>query len=108
MLSQPESSTRKLSPMINLMNTRPFSIPLRAGLALAAYLSLPTLATAQLLWEAYNDYSTGPLTHANATGYKLRIDADGGPLKDFATGLDLPVSVLVETEGGTPDDFGAR
>src|SRR6185503_10349104 len=71
-------------------------------------LSLPTLATAQLLWEAYNDYSTGPLTHANATVYKLRIDADGGPLKDFATGLDLPVSVLVETEGGTPDDFGAR
>src|SRR6185295_5564140 len=59
-------------------------------------------------WEAFNDYSPGPLTHANATGYKLRIDADGGILKDFATGLDLPVSVTVETEGGSPDDFGAR
>src|SRR5688572_1970401 len=103
MLSQPQSQT----PMINRMNTRP-SFAFHASLALAACLSLPTLATAQVLWEAYNDYSTGPLTHANATGYKLRLDADGGPLKDFATGLDLPVSVLAETEGGTPDDFGLR
>ena len=59
-------------------------------------------------WEAFNDYSVGGLTSFNATSYKLRIDFEGGVLKNYATGDDLPVSVFVETEGGAPDDFGAR
>jgi hypothetical protein len=96
--------------MDNSMNTSSRSVTLKACVFLASLISLSDFSHAQptILWEAFNDYSPGPLTHTNATGYKLRIDADGGILKNFATGLDLPVSVLVETKGGSPDDFGAR
>src|SRR5262245_37359253 len=92
------------------MNTSSFSVPIRAYFYVAAFISFSGFCHVQTaaLWEAFNDYSPGPLTHTNATGYKLRIDADGGVLKNFGTGNDLPVSVVVETEGGSPDDFGAR
>jgi hypothetical protein len=60
------------------------------------------------IWEAFNDYSPGGLTAPNATGYKLRVPGEGGILKNYATAEDLLVMVMVENEGGTPDDFGAR
>ncbi|HUF63781.1 MAG TPA: PA14 domain-containing protein [Verrucomicrobiales bacterium] len=68
----------------------------------------PVYAQAAPLWEAYNDYRPSDQTHPNATTYDLRVTDDGGPLKNFATGLDLNVSVRVVVEGSTPDDFGAN
>ena len=82
----------------------------RVFLALAAWLSLSSLLQAQSKpnWEAFNDYSSSALTSPNATGYKLRTAGDYGPLRNFETADDLSVTVAVENEGGTPDDFGAR
>ncbi len=37
----------------------------------------------------------------------MRLAGDGGQLWDFATGQDLPASVVVSS-AGTPDDFGAN
>lgn len=92
------------------MNTHLVS-SLKSCFFLAAMVSLPGLSQAQstVRWEAYNDYRPSDLTHPNASGYDLRINDDGGPLKDFKTGLDLKASVVVVVEGdGTPDDFGAN
>jgi hypothetical protein len=87
------------------MNT---SLKIRAwttGVLLAgSVLSSP----AQTLWEAFNDHQTGANTHVNTTGYFMRSPGDGGILRNIDTGLDLPVSLVVELIGGTPDDFGAN
>ena len=82
----------------------------RVFLGLMAWLSLSSIVQAQSIpnWEAFNDYSSSALTSPNATGYKLRTAGDYGPLRNFETADDLAVTVSVENEGGTPDDFGAR
>lgn len=58
-------------------------------------------------WVAFNDYRPSALTHPNVTVYDLRVAGNSGPLKNFATGADLPVRLDV-TSQGTPDDFGAN
>jgi len=48
-------------------------------------------------WFAYNDHGPGTGTHTNATRWDIRGLPPGasGPLKDIATGLDLPVTVAI-------------
>lgn len=72
---------------------------------------LPSLLFAQPVvpnWEAFNDYRPNPgVTSPNASTYELRLDGSGGPMLNIQTGEELPVSVLVTTEGSqVPDDFG--
>ena len=96
-------------PNPDMKMSPPFTLA-RVFLGLMAWLSLSSIVQAQSIptWEAFNDYSSSGLTSPNATIYKLRTAGDYGPLRDFATADDLAVTVAVENEGGTPDDFGAR
>ena len=81
------------------------------SLSLALFLALTATANlrAAIIWEAFNDYRpTDGVTSPNATTYDLRIQDDGGVLRNIATGADLEASVHVTVEGNaTPDDFGA-
>lgn len=59
-------------------------------------------------WIAFHDHRPGDLTDPNATGFDIRLTGNGGFLKDFATGAQLPVEVVVTSTGtSAPDDFGA-
>ncbi|MFT4641660.1 MAG: hypothetical protein ACI8T1_005003, partial [Verrucomicrobiales bacterium] len=90
------------------MKSHPFVSHLAATCVL--YM-LGGLANAQntVLWEAFNDYRpTEGVTHENVSGHDTRVVDDGGPLINFETGAELPVSILVTANGdGVPDDFGA-
>jgi hypothetical protein len=59
-------------------------------------------------WAAFNDHRGGLTTHPNATTYDMRQTGDGGLLKDYYTGLTLPVRLIVRHEGTLPDDFGGN
>ncbi|MBI1840743.1 MAG: Ig-like domain-containing protein [Verrucomicrobia bacterium] len=94
----------------------PYSpIALRAWLCGAALLSLVGTASSQpaRLWEAFNDHhpnANPDLTSPNATGYSMRVNKDGGILRDIQTGEQLAAGffVSVESDGNAaPDDFGA-
>lgn len=85
------------------MKTRNYFVRLAAVVAI-----LGSSASAQTIWEAFNDHRAGISTSPNATAWDLRGAGAGGPLKDIATGADLPASLLVEEEGGVSDDFGAN
>ncbi len=81
------------------------------SLLLAAWAATSSVGFgATVFWEAFNDYRpTDGVTAPNATGYDLRINDDGGVLRDIVSGADLPVSVIVVVEGdAVPDDFGAN
>src|SRR5687767_11119316 len=77
-------------------------------LHLAVLASLTGSASAQIIWEAFNDHRLGASTSPNATTWEMRLTGSGGALKDISTGADLPASLLVEEEGGPSDDFGAN
>jgi hypothetical protein len=80
-------------------------------LALAAAMLLPAMAPAQTNWTAFNDHTGSAVTAPNATIYGMigRSIATApvftGPLKDLATGTELPV-IFTSTAVGSPDDFG--
>lgn len=60
-------------------------------------------------WEAFNDYGPNPgVTSEFATGYELRLQDSGGPLRNIASGEDLAATVMVVIEGTDPDAFGAN
>ena len=61
-------------------------------------------------WVAYHDHRpTEGVTHPNASGFDIRVTGDGGPLKNFDTGAELPVTVVVTSTGTTdPDALGAN
>jgi hypothetical protein len=63
---------------------------------IALILASSTLLETSAGWVAFNDYAPGLLTHTNATIYG---PGGGGPLKDIATGSNLPVSVAILGEG---------
>ncbi len=78
-----------------------------ALLLAALFFTAPVHAQNTILWEAYNDYRPTDDTHANATGYDLRLTDDGGPLKNFETGAELGATITVISEGDVePNDFG--
>ncbi len=96
----------------------------RLLLLAAAWLVAGTSTQAAVVtnWAAFNDHVPGPLpspgvnsgwgTAANANRYNLRgiagtpPEATAGVLKDYATGLDTPASIIV-TATGSPDYFGS-
>jgi hypothetical protein len=78
----------------------------------------PSAATAQQIvtnWAAYNDHVPGPVipphvptaaswgTGARVTRHDMRL-GPGGPLTNYLTGEELPITMTV-TASGTPDDF---
>ena len=67
-----------------------------------------TLQAAAPNWEAFHDYAAGGGTSPNATSGQLRTTGQTAILRNIETAEDLSAIVTVETEGGTPDDFGAR
>jgi hypothetical protein len=85
------------------MNTKSCALTIRT---LAVLIAAP--AFGQINWEAFNDHRIGGFTSPNATGWEMRLTGSGGPLRDILTGLDLPVNMTVEEEGGPSDDFGAN
>ena len=86
------------------------AVGIRLACAAFTSLALVTSVSAQdeIIWEAYNDYRPGDATDPNVSDWDLRVTDDGGPLRDFATGDDLEAEVLVVSDGGTADDFGAN
>ena len=80
---------------------------LEKAAVLAGMLLLPQFVSAQNVtnWIAYHDHRTGALTSPNASVFDIRVTGEGGILKNFATGAELPVSVSV-TGVGIPDDLG--
>jgi hypothetical protein len=67
-------------------------------------LGLAGRASGQLQWTAYNDHYAGPGTHANATAWNVFGTAGGapgaaGPLKNIASGADLPVTLTITNTG---------
>lgn len=85
------------------MNTCPTLL-----LIAAAFFPALSAAPAQVLWEAYNDHRGGATTAVNATSYDMLTTAEGLPLKNIATGQDLPALLVMESEGGATDNFGAN
>jgi hypothetical protein len=86
------------------MKTNPL---FRLPAVMACFLAVNASAqTAVPLWEAYNDHRAGAFTAANTTVWEMRVTGSGGPLRDFATGIDLPVLMAIEEEGAGTDDFG--
>src|SRR5688572_15020472 len=77
-------------------------------LHLAVLASLTGTASAQIIWEAFNDHRGGASTSPNATTWEMLVTGSGGALKDISTGADLPATMLVEEEGGPADNFGAN
>jgi hypothetical protein len=63
---------------------------------------------ARAQFTAFNDHRPGPQTAANATSYDMLATGNGGPLKDFVTGAQLPAAFVVNIIGATPDDFGGN
>ncbi|MBM3846069.1 MAG: hypothetical protein FJ405_07280, partial [Verrucomicrobia bacterium] len=59
-------------------------------------------------WEAFHDYGPGAGTSPSASRGMLRTAGQTYVLLNIATGEELAAVVTAETEGGTPDDFGAR
>ena len=53
-------------------------------------------------WMAFHDHRpTKGVTHPHASGFDIRATGDGGPLRNFATGEELPVRVVVTSTGTT-------
>ena len=53
-------------------------------------------------WMAFHDHRpTKGVTHPHASGFDIRANGDGGPLRNFATGEELPVRVVVTSTGTT-------
>jgi Ig-like domain-containing protein/PA14 domain-containing protein len=72
-------------------------------------LLLANAANAQIAtnWAAFNDHSPSALTHPNATGYRMALNGDGGILRDFFTGSDLTVALVITHTGAPEAGFGA-
>jgi hypothetical protein len=68
-------------------------------------IGLPFLGRSQ--WVAFNDHAATNTTHANATRWNVFGTANGapgasGPLKNIATGANLPVSLSISNFGADP------
>jgi hypothetical protein len=86
----------------------------RLLLVAAALLGSMPFARAAVVtnWAAFNDHVPSALTASNANTYNLRgiagtpPEPTAGVLKDYATGMNTPASIIV-TATGSPDFFGA-
>jgi hypothetical protein len=106
-------SVRAIAVVPPVKSGRSTRMVIQQCLMLAALVGIGKVATAQTQvvtnWAAFNDHRpTVGVTHDNATGYDMRMTGNGGILKDFFTGADLPVQLVVENTGAVPDDFGAN
>lgn len=72
-----------------------------------AVLPIGRAATVVTAWEAFQEHVPSDKTHPHATGYPMRLSAPPQPLKRFADGTLLPVTIeVIATD--TPDNFGAQ
>ena len=114
--NSPELRKAEASNVPKPMKTTQPLVALRAWLCGAVLLAFIGTASSQpaRLWEAFNDHhpNTNPeLTSPNASVYSMRINKDGGILKNIETGEALAAGffVSVESDGNVaPDDFGAN
>ena len=75
-----------------------------AKIFVALLLAQTLVPVSRAQWIAFNDHYSGPGTHANATTWNVFGTTGGapgnsGPLKDIATGANLPVTLTINNSG---------
>src|SRR6187431_1208975 len=88
------NSERPVIKIFTVMNTKIFLLRLGATTGL-----FTASASAQTIWEAFNDHRGGASTDPNTTVWEMRSTGSGGALKNIVTGADLLATLMVEEEG---------